>query len=175
MILYYYHKEGNTVGPVTLAELRDKLTAGELGEDSLACPSGAQRWEPLRIVFAKAPSEAPPLPPHPSSRIAGVIKEAVRGARSHLSNTDYAMQDESASAPGDDKTEVETSSMTLAGAWKFFGILGVVFSVLAFFVLTEYSLISRIVFLIVSLLDLLACLTLSQACKALQVYLKNNS
>ena len=174
MILYYYHKEGNTVGPVTLAELRDKLTAGELGEESLACPSGAQIWEPLRVVLAKAPSETPPLPPHTSSRITGAITGAVRGARDRLSNTEHVMQDENASTPRDDKTEAEATSMTLAGTWKVFGILGVVVSVLAFFVLTEYSFISRIVFLILSLLDLLVCLTLSQACKALQVYLKNN-
>lgn len=176
MILYYYHKAGCAVGPVTLAELRDKLTAGELTEQSLACPSGAQQWESVRTVLAKAPLEEPSLPPLTSPRvIAKALTGAVRDVRERMNGTSLSMPREEESQFIKETAEEESSSITLDGAWKAFGILGVVVATVALFALSEYSISMRIVGLIVSLLDLLICLTMSQACKALKAYLKNAS
>lgn len=179
MILYYYHKEGNTVGPVTLVELRDKLTAGELTEESLACPSGAQKWEPLRVVLAKAPKEEPSPPPITSPRvIAHAITGAVRDVRDRLNKTSQVMPDEEESTSRDsdhqEPVAPQPSGLTLVEAWWILGFFGMIVAFIFLFVPSEDSIRFRLILFIASVINFMFCLTLSLVCKTCKTYLKNN-
>lgn len=179
MILYYYHKDGNTIGPVTLAELRDKLTAGELSEESLACPSGAQKWEPLHVVLGKAPEEEPPLPPLTSPRvIAKAITGAVRDARDRLNKTSQVTLDEeeSTSLDGDhqDAASPQPSGLTLVEAWWMLGGLGMIVAFIIMVAMKDASAGVCVGIFAGSVVNFMFCLTLSLVCKTCKTYLKNN-
>jgi hypothetical protein len=53
---WWLQKNGEVVGPFTLAELRERLAAGALDPDDLLCPEGASDWFPVRTLPELFPS-----------------------------------------------------------------------------------------------------------------------
>ncbi len=55
------HRQGRNLGPFTLAEINQKLQAGEFAATDLAWPQSAPNWVPLGAL----PGVLPPAPPPP--------------------------------------------------------------------------------------------------------------
>ncbi len=96
---YYYACGGRTFGPCTLAQLQDKVRAGQLGPDDLVAPDGSTAWVRARTIpglFAapavlRATPAAAPIRP-------GAPLRAVAAARPVAAPAPVA--DEPAARPG---------------------------------------------------------------------------
>lgn len=89
MILYYYHKDGNTLGPVTMGELKAMLESDEISPETPVCLFGKEDWEPLRTILAKAQTEESSPPSFTSPRvIAKAIAGVVHDVRARMNDAD---------------------------------------------------------------------------------------
>ncbi|MCG8455228.1 MAG: DUF4339 domain-containing protein [Holophagales bacterium] len=105
--LWFYEKDGEQHGPVTLAELRGRIERGELSRDNLAWKPGETDWnetgtfEVLVPSFrtpppiSGAPPPPPPPPPIPSDAVPGPVPAAGEAPRPETSPEPPARSPES--------------------------------------------------------------------------------
>ncbi len=60
--LWYYTREGQSLGPISFEELNKLAAAGRLSPSDLVCPVGSQQWQPASSVAQLFPSLPPPPP-----------------------------------------------------------------------------------------------------------------
>ncbi|MCB1225593.1 MAG: DUF4339 domain-containing protein [Verrucomicrobiales bacterium] len=59
---WYYAKQEQAVGPLSLAEIASLFNAGQLASETLIAQEGSEDWQPLYNVIVSVPSAPPPLP-----------------------------------------------------------------------------------------------------------------
>jgi hypothetical protein len=64
--LWYYAREGQSLGPVAFAELKKMAAAGQLAPTDMVCPVGSQQWQVASsvrdLMVALPPAAAEPIP-----------------------------------------------------------------------------------------------------------------
>ena len=129
-VTYYYLKNNDSHGPVSLNELRGLWQSGEIASDTQVCTEGAESWVPLHSLGGIEESQpveraAPPVPPSVATHeyaVVPFVAVIAHGKGSDAAATQLQQLIRSYSSKGWEYVRLESVETYIAGDAGCFGL-----------------------------------------------------